>query len=87
MPAAAGIPALTRGVRQSLRPFVLPIHGSRGYALARIRFALAIGPLIWGVAPPLFGAAADPRRSGAVVQLGGVMPAAGLMRAALRPTQ
>ncbi|MES2885250.1 MAG: MFS transporter [Pseudomonadota bacterium] len=87
MIAAATILTLTMGVRQSLGLFMLPINTSTGMGIASISFALAIGQLMWGVSQPLFGAYADKYGSVGVVQLGGVMLAAGLALAALMPTQ
>ena len=87
MISAATILTLTMGVRQSLGLFIVPINGSTGMDIVSISFALAIGQLMWGVSQPLFGAYADQHGSVGVVQLGGVMLAAGLVLAALMPTQ
>lgn len=87
MLAAAAILTLTMGVRQSLGLFIVPINASTDLGIVSISFALAIGQLMWGVAQPLFGAYADKRGSVGVVQLGCVLLAAGLVLAALMPTQ
>lgn len=86
MLVAATILTLTMGVRQSLGLFVAPIHASTGIGIVGISFALAIGQLMWGVAQPLFGLVADRRGSVGVVQLGGLMLAAGLVLTPLLPS-
>lgn len=86
MIVAATILTLTMGVRQSLGLFVAPIHASTGIGIVGISFALAIGQLMWGVAQPLFGMVADRRGSVGVVQLGGLMLAAGLVLTPLLPS-
>lgn len=87
MIVAATILTLTMGVRQSLGLFVMPIHDSSGLSIVSISFALAVGQLMWGVAQPLFGMYADRHGSVGVVQLGGVMLAAGLALAPFLPNQ
>ena len=87
MLTSAAILALTTGTRQSLGLFIVPINESTGMGIASISFALAVGQLMWGVAQPLFGIYADQRGSVRVVQLGGLMLAAGLALAPFVPTQ
>lgn len=87
MIAAATILTLTMGVRQSLGLFIAPINASTGMGVVSISFALAIGQLMWGIAQPLFGAYADKRGSVGVVQVGGLMLAAGLALTPFMPTQ
>ncbi|HSW14961.1 MAG TPA: MFS transporter [Solimonas sp.] len=87
MIVAATILTLTMGVRQSLGLFVMPIHDSSGLSIVSISFALAVGQLVWGIAQPLFGMYADRHGSVGVVQLGGVMLAAGLALAPFLPNQ
>ncbi len=57
--AAAGILAITMGIRQSMGLFVSPLNTSTGLGIAAISFALAIGQFTWGAIQPLAGAAAD----------------------------
>ncbi|MDO9452881.1 MAG: MFS transporter [Stagnimonas sp.] len=87
MIAAATILTLTMGVRQSLGLFIAPINASTGMGVVSISFALAIGQLMWGIAQPLFGAYADKHGSVGVVQVGGLMLAAGLALTPFMPTQ
>ncbi len=86
MIAAATILTLTMGARQSLGLFVAPLNGDTGMGIAAISFALAIGQLMWGVAQPLFGMYADKHGSVGVVQVGGLMLAAGLALTPFMPT-
>jgi len=87
MIAAATILTLTMGARQSLGLFIAPINASTGLGIAALSFALAVGQLMWGVAQPLFGMYADKRGSVGVVQVGGLLLAAGLALAPFMPTQ
>lgn len=87
MLASAAILTLTMGVRQSLGLFVQPINETTGIGIVGISFALAVGQLMWGIAQPLFGAYADQHGSVRVVQAGGLLLAAGLVLAAVMPTQ
>ncbi len=57
--AAAGILAITMGIRQSQGLFISPMNTSTGLGVASISFALAIGQFAWGVIQPVAGAAAD----------------------------
>ncbi|PKO81158.1 MAG: MFS transporter [Betaproteobacteria bacterium HGW-Betaproteobacteria-13] len=57
--AAAGILAITMGIRQSQGLFISPMNTSTGLGIATISFALAIGQFTWGAIQPIAGAAAD----------------------------
>jgi predicted MFS family arabinose efflux permease len=57
--AAGAVFALGLGVRQSQALFIGPINSSTGIGYAAISLAFAVGQLMWGVAQPLAGAAAD----------------------------
>lgn len=70
--AAAGILAITMGVRQSLGLFVSPLNTSTGLGIVAISLALAIGQFTWGAIQPIAGAAAD-RYGPRAVLIGGVL--------------
>ena len=57
--AAGAVFALGLGVRQSQALFIGPINSSTGIGYAAISLAFAVGQLMWGIAQPLAGAAAD----------------------------
>jgi predicted MFS family arabinose efflux permease len=77
MSMAAAILMITMGARQSLGLFVSPLNTHTGLGIASISFALAIGQFVWGLAQPVFGAAADRWGPGRVIVLGALMLAAG----------
>lgn len=56
--SAAGILAITMGLRQSTGLFMSPINTQTGLGIAVISFALAIGQLMWGAVQPVAGALA-----------------------------
>ncbi len=57
--AAAGILAITMGMRQSLGLFVSPLNTATGLGIASISLALAVAQFVWGAIQPIAGAAAD----------------------------
>ena len=57
--AAGAIFALGLGVRQAQPLFIGPINSATGIGYAAISLAFAIGQLMWGIAQPVAGAAAD----------------------------
>ena len=57
MLSAAGIFALTMGIRQSQALFISPINSSTGLGIGEISFAFAVAQLMWGVTQPFAGAA------------------------------
>ncbi|NMG50552.1 MFS transporter [Azoarcus communis] len=75
--AAAGLLAITMGVRQSQGLFVSPLNTTTGLGIATISFALAIGQFVWGAVQPLAGMAADRYGPGAVLIAGIVLLALG----------
>lgn len=75
--AAAGVLAITMGVRQSQGLFVSPLNTTTGLGIATISFALAIGQFVWGAVQPLAGMAADRYGPGAVLIAGIVLLALG----------
>lgn len=75
--AAAGILAITMGVRQSQGLFVSPLNTTTGLGIATISLALAVGQFAWGAIQPLAGAAADRFGPGTVLVLGILLLALG----------
>lgn len=75
--AAAGVLAITMGVRQSQGLFVSPLNTTTGLGITTISFALAIGQFVWGAVQPLAGMAADRYGPGAVLIAGIVLLALG----------
>lgn len=69
---AAGILAITMGVRQSQGLFVSPLNTTTGLGITAISFALAIGQFAWGAIQPIAGIAAD-RYGPRVVLIAGVL--------------
>ena len=57
--AAGAVFALGLGVRQAQPLFIGPINSATGIGYAAISLAFAIGQLMWGIAQPVAGAAAD----------------------------
>lgn len=57
--AAAGILAITMGIRQSSGLFVSPLNTATGLGIATISLAFAISQFAWGAIQPIAGALAD----------------------------
>ncbi len=57
--AAAGVFALTMGVRQSMGLFLGSLNTSTDLGLASVSLAFACGQLAWGLTQPLAGIVAD----------------------------
>jgi len=74
--AAGAVFALGLGVRQSQALFIGPINSSTGIGYAAISLAFAVGQIMWGVAQPLAGAAADRWGPRPVMLLGAILVAA-----------
>lgn len=83
--AAAVILMITMGMRMSLGLFVLPINHHMELSLSDIAFAMAICQLMWGVAQPLSGAAADRWGALPVLQWGTFILALGCVLIPLLP--
>ncbi len=75
--AAAGIFALTMGVRQSMGLFLGNLNTSTGLGLASVSLAFACGQLAWGLTQPLAGIVADRWGPGRVLVLGIALVALG----------
>ena len=74
---AATILLITMGARQTIGLFIAPLDSATGLGIVSISLAVAVGQFIWGLAQPVFGAAADRYGPGRVIVFGGVMLAAG----------
>lgn len=75
--SAAAILLITMGARQTLGLFVAPLNRATGLGIVAISFAMAIGQFVWGLAQPIFGAAADRFGSRRVLLAGALTLAAG----------
>ena len=75
--SAAAILLITMGARQSLGLFVAPLNQATGLGIVAISLAMAIGQFVWGLAQPIFGAAADRFGSRRVLIAGALTLAAG----------
>jgi len=75
--AAAGIFALTMGIRQSQALFIGPINSHTGIGIASISLAFACAQLIWGVTQPIAGVFADRYGPGRVLAVGTLAVAIG----------
>ena len=70
--AAAGIFALTMGVRQSQALFIGPLNSHTGIGIASISLAFAVAQLMWGVTQPIAGMFADRHGPGRVIAVGAI---------------
>ena len=75
--AAAGIFALTMGIRQSQALFIGPINSHSGIGIASISLAFAFAQLMWGVTQPVAGMFADRYGPGRVLAAGALAVALG----------
>lgn len=75
--AAAGVFALTMGVRQTMGLFLSPLNTSTGLGVGSISLAFALGQLWWGLTQPFAGAVADRIGTGRVILLGVLLVALG----------
>jgi MFS family permease len=75
--AAAGIFALTMGVRQTMGLFLSPLNTSTGLGAGSISLAFAFGQLWWGLTQPFAGAFADRVGAGRVLLMGVTLVALG----------
>src|SRR6202044_3000099 len=66
--------------------FIGPLAFDRGIAVTLTAFAIALHNLVWGVAQPFAGAAADRYGAAPVVAFGAITLAGGLALAALVPS-
>jgi MFS family permease len=80
--AASLIISAAMGARQTFGLFLSPLALERGLPVSTIALAIALHNLVWGLAQPLAGAAADRYGAAPVVGLGVLSYAAGLAVAA-----
>ena len=80
--AASLIISAAMGTRQTFGLFLSPLALERGLPVTTIALAIALHNLVWGLAQPLAGAAADRWGAAPVVGLGVLSYAAGLAVAA-----
>lgn len=71
------------GVRQTFGLFIGPFSFDRGLPVTEIAFAIALHNLVWGVAQPFAGAAADRHGAAPVIAFGAIAFAFGLAIAAI----
>lgn len=74
------------GIRATFGLFIGPFAAHRGIDVTVIAFAIALHNLVWGVAQPVAGAAADRYGPAPVVACGAVAFACGLALAAVAPS-
>jgi predicted MFS family arabinose efflux permease len=84
--AGALILSAAMGVRQTFGLFIGPFSFDRGLPVTLIAFAIALHNLVWGIAQPFAGAAADRYGAAPVVAFGSGVFAVGLCVAALAPS-
>ncbi len=84
--AGAAIMSLALGTRQTFGLFVLPLSDAQEFPVARVALAIALHNLVWGLAQPLAGAAADRFGPAPVVGVGALLFASGLALPALAPS-
>lgn len=83
---AALVLSVVMGIRQTFGLFINPFSYDRGLPVTVIAFAIALHNLVWGLAQPFAGAAADRYGATPVVAFGAATFAAGLALAAVAPT-
>jgi predicted MFS family arabinose efflux permease len=88
LPVVAGgaIVSAAMGARQSFGLYLGPLATEYGHSLGLIAFAIAMHNLVWGVAQPFAGAAADRYGPAPVVAIGAAFFACGLCVTALAST-
>lgn len=83
MIAGGAIVSTALGIRQTFGLFIGPFSYDHGFPVTLIAFAIALHNLVWGVAQPFAGAAADRYGATPVVAFGSVALAAGLALAGI----
>lgn len=84
--AAAGVFAMTMGIRQSMGLFLSPLNTSTGLGVGSISLAFAFGQLWWGLTQPFAGIVADKIGAGRVLLTGIVLLAIGTVITPLMTT-
>ncbi len=83
MIGGAFIMSAALGIRQTFGLFIGPLSFDHGLPVSLIALAIALHNLVWGVAQPFAGAAADRYGAAPVVAFGAVVFAAGLIIAGI----
>ncbi|MGY2048745.1 MFS transporter [Methylobacterium sp. JK268] len=87
MAAAAGLVLSgAMGIRQTFGLFLGPFSLETGIPVATTALAIALHNLVWGIAQPFAGAAADRYGAAPVIALGALVYAGGLALTALAPS-
>jgi MFS family permease len=81
--AGATVISMGLGIRQTFGIFLQPFSADRALPITVFAFAVALHNLVWGIAQPVAGAAADRFGAVAVVALGALAYAAGLALTAI----
>nr|WP_275944930.1 MFS transporter [Bradyrhizobium sp. dw_411] len=84
--AGALIMSAALGIRQTFGLFINPFSFDHGMPVTLIAFAIALHNLVWGIAQPFAGAAADRYGCARVVAFGAMTFAAGLTISAIVPS-
>jgi predicted MFS family arabinose efflux permease len=84
--AAAGVFAMTMGIRQSMGLFLSPLNTATGLGIGSISLAFAFGQLWWGLTQPFAGIVADKIGTGRVIFAGVVLVAIGTVITPLMTT-
>jgi predicted MFS family arabinose efflux permease len=83
--AGAVVLSAAMGIRATFGLFVTPFSYDHGLPITLVAFAVALHNLVWGVAQPIAGAAADRYGATLVVAFGAVAYGGGLALAAIAP--
>ena len=81
--AGGAIMSAAMGARQTFGLFITPFSYDRGLPVTEIAFAIALHNLVWGLAQPFAGSAADRYGAAPVIAFGSLTYAAGLALAAI----
>ncbi len=84
--AAAGVFAMTMGIRQTMGLFLSPLNTATGLGIGSISLAFAFGQLWWGLTQPFAGIVADKIGAGRVIFLGVLLVAIGTIITPLMTT-
>ena len=84
--AAAGVFAVTMGIRQSMGLFLSPLNTATGLGIGSISLAFAFGQLWWGLTQPFAGMVADKIGAGRVIFTGVLLVAIGTVITPLMTT-
>jgi len=74
----AAILAISLGVRHTFGMFLLPVSVANGWGRETFALAIALQNLVWGIAQPFVGVAADRWGAGRIIVAGALLYAAGI---------